>query len=220
MSQSIKTIGLTDFVLRQWKPDFGGTKMGNIDQSGFTKLINIYYRTVTMDDKHSHMMSDGTMAFLKDHPEWEFCKYLIFTNNFDDIKAGAVKLKLEHYPFIRTGYSKRTDSELPFLSRWLELPPGFKSEKANVLCLVLYSRDQLKKEHEANEKTKDLPFELTDDYGIVAILGLPSFEISPPPPITIMRNALGKEHGGNGEPLNIEEYNASVKYWEEYILCK
>ena len=34
-------------------------------------------------------------------------------------------------------------------------------------------------------------------------------------PITIMRNALGGEHGGSGVPLDRAAYNASVEYWRD-----
>ena len=34
-------------------------------------------------------------------------------------------------------------------------------------------------------------------------------------PITVMRNALGGEHGGSGVPLDRAAYDASVEYWRE-----
>ncbi len=33
-------------------------------------------------------------------------------------------------------------------------------------------------------------------------------------PITMMRNALGREEGGSGMPLDREAYEASVAFWE------
>ncbi len=39
-------------------------------------------------------------------------------------------------------------------------------------------------------------------------------------PITIMRNALGKEEGGNGEKLDHKVYKESVEFWKKYILVK
>jgi len=39
-----------------------------------------------------------------------------------------------------------------------------------------------------------------------------NFEIAMTP-ITIMRNALGKEEGGSGVPLTREEYKKAVEYW-------
>lgn len=39
-------------------------------------------------------------------------------------------------------------------------------------------------------------------------------------PITMMRNALGKEEGGSGVPLNRELYLKSVEFWKKYVLVK
>jgi len=33
-------------------------------------------------------------------------------------------------------------------------------------------------------------------------------------PITMMRNALGKDEGGSGVPLDRAKYEASTAYWE------
>ncbi len=46
-----------------------------------------------------------------------------------------------------------------------------------------------------------------------------NFEI-PMDPITMMRNALGKEYGGSGVPLVEEKYKESVKFWENHALVK
>lgn len=39
-------------------------------------------------------------------------------------------------------------------------------------------------------------------------------------PITVMRNALGKDEGGSGVPLVREKYLESVKYWESHAIVK
>jgi hypothetical protein len=39
-------------------------------------------------------------------------------------------------------------------------------------------------------------------------------------PITMMRNALGKEEGGSGVPLSKEKYNESVAFWETHVTLK
>jgi N-acetyl-anhydromuramyl-L-alanine amidase AmpD len=33
-------------------------------------------------------------------------------------------------------------------------------------------------------------------------------------PITVMRNALGREQGGSGVPLSRQAYEASVAHWQ------
>jgi Protein of unknown function (DUF3228) len=40
---------------------------------------------------------------------------------------------------------------------------------------------------------------------------------TPMQPITMMRNALGKEEGGSGVPLDREKYIASVNYWRHRV---
>ena len=39
-------------------------------------------------------------------------------------------------------------------------------------------------------------------------------------PITMMRNALGKEEGGSGVPLQRDAYMASVAFWSKYASIK
>ena len=36
-------------------------------------------------------------------------------------------------------------------------------------------------------------------------------------PITMMRNALGKEEGGSGVPLDRKEYDKAVDYWSKHV---
>lgn len=42
----------------------------------------------------------------------------------------------------------------------------------------------------------------------------------PMQPITMMRNALGKEHGGSGVPLDFAKYMDSVNFWKKYVALK
>ena len=39
-------------------------------------------------------------------------------------------------------------------------------------------------------------------------------------PITMMRNALGKEEGGSGVPLVRAKYDESVAFWSKYASIK
>jgi len=39
-------------------------------------------------------------------------------------------------------------------------------------------------------------------------------------PVTMMRNALGMEEGGNGQPLDKEEYQKSVDFWSKRAIVK
>lgn len=42
----------------------------------------------------------------------------------------------------------------------------------------------------------------------------------PMKPITMMRNALGKEEGGSGVPIDREEYLKSVEYWKKHAIVQ
>jgi hypothetical protein len=39
-------------------------------------------------------------------------------------------------------------------------------------------------------------------------------------PITMMRNALGKEHGGSGVGLDRQKYMESVQFWTKHAIVK
>lgn len=52
-------------------------------------------------------------------------------------------------------------------------------------------------------------------WGIISVKSQDEPYETPMEPITMMRNALGKEEGGSGVPLEREKYRASVDYWRE-----
>lgn len=62
--------------------------------------------------------------------------------------------------------------------------------------------------------------EVDYDWGIVSIKPQNVEHELPMNPITMMRNALGKEHGGSGVPLEKEKYTQSVEFWSKYALIK
>ena len=62
--------------------------------------------------------------------------------------------------------------------------------------------------------------EVDYDYGIICVKPQDQDYETPMSPITMMRNALGKEFGGSGVPLVFEEYNKSVSFWTEHAEVK
>ncbi len=42
----------------------------------------------------------------------------------------------------------------------------------------------------------------------------------PMQPITMMRNALGKDQGGSGVPLDANKYRDSVAFWSKHVAIK
>ena len=60
----------------------------------------------------------------------------------------------------------------------------------------------------------------TAPWGIISVKGqLCDYEL-PMQPITVMRNALGKEYGGSGVPLDFDKYKQSVDFWMKYVALK
>lgn len=187
------------FVERQFSPTFSGTK-------------------VPADKKEILLASANSDLAINGHlidSEWDFCKYLVILNDIG-VKCAVRPITLDIYPFIRTDYSQRTPDELPILTRFAQLPPGFKGQEANFIVFVLYSREQLLKEFKGDE----FYFDEDVKWGVVSIMG--TLEPNPDPlvPITIMRNALGTDEGGNGEKLNKKVYLESVEFWSKNILVK
>lgn len=194
-------VEFTNFSLRQFSPTFAGTKLPLKHKNLIEFMINNTY--------------DSWFEFKDSYQD--FCKYLIIKNDFNDIKSGTIKLNWFTKLFVKSGYSSRTEKEIEVLSRWVKLPFWFKRPKAEYLVFVLYSSEQLIKELKNDEA-----LELSDDckWGVVAILGTSQPNPDPMPPITIMRNALGVEEGGNGVVLDHNLYNESVEFWKNNILIK
>lgn len=227
-------IQLTKFVQRQWDAKFAGTKMNGIWQDTFIESVN---------HAHSVLYSESFRGYSQlVNAKDKHCKYLYIRNdNFPTIKKAVIKIDHTIYPYIQSGYSSRTAEELAVLSRWVAFPPNsYVLPTAEYIGLVLYTREQLLKEHNEMFPPEDYKvpvtpwsdkgiavmgppeFELTEEceYGIVAIMGLQRPEMDPMPPITHLRNALGGAEGGNGIPIDKEEYEKSVKFWSENILVK
>lgn len=231
-------IQLTRFVQRQWDKKFAGTKM-DILQADFIQAINDHYECYRLKNDQDNMIVKDSFN--------DFCKYIYIKNidgkqvNFPTVKRSVVKIDYTIYPYIQSGYSARTPEELPVLSRWVSFPPNsYVLPTAEYIGLVLYTRQQLLDEHNEQFPPEDYKvgltpwsdkgiavmgppeFELTEEceYGIVAIMGLGQPEMDPMPPITHLRNALGKAEGGNGVQIKRDEYEKSVKFWSENIMVK
>jgi hypothetical protein len=193
------------FVTRQFSQNFSGTKVNLEIKDELLEVINDTYQ-----------YGLGDIGQLLDS-EWSFCKYLVLPNEFG-VKCAVREITLDIYPYIRTDYVSRTPDELPILTRFAQLPPG--SVEANYIVLVLYSKEQLQKEFKPKEEGQEFYFDDSVEWGIVSIMGTVLPHPDPLVPITIMRNSLGVEEGGNGEKLNRKVYNESVEFWSKYILVK
>lgn len=197
----IENIRITDFAKRHFDLKFGGTKILNVTLEDFERMINTLHTSA-----HTEHLFECIIPGYAD-----FCKLLV-VKNFTNAKTGTLPITLESYQYLRSGYSSRTESELPIMERWFELP--LPAPKAEYLVIVLYSKEQLDKERKVGEE------EFEGDWGIVAILAQMSSKEEPMKPITMMRNALGIEEGGSGVPIDRDAYKKSVEFWSKNATVK
>lgn len=215
-------IKITEFALRHFDPKFGGTKILDITPKQFEHDINNekIHKSLSINTKNEtfkkyHYYQNGIKINIQINDGYApFCK-LLAIENYTDARVGSLPITLENYQYLRSGYSARREKELPVFSRWLELPLG--KPKAEWLVLVLYSKEQIDKEAEAEELDLELDFseaeEFDADWGVVAILGQSHPNEEPMKPETMLRNALGIKEGGSGVPLDREQYLKSVDFW-------
>ncbi len=214
------TLDITDFALRHFNKKGAGTKITDHTYDEFMEKWGDYFSI-----SFEHLTKNSGSLLLYPHPR--FCrlingdkphiKYFVI-KNFTDANVGVEKITNENYQYLRSGYSARRDSELPVLTRWFELP--LQSSKAEYLILVLYSKEQLKIEHEKGPDADGTPFNFESEWGVVAILGQNHPEPDHMTPITVMRNALGIEEGGSGVAIDKDYYEKSVNFWESHALVR
>lgn len=183
-------IFLTKFAQRHWQPDFKGTRI-LLGQTDFLRMIN------GLSDS-GYVMLDGDMPYIK---------HLLFRLSGAVATAGVAEITPENKHLLCSGYAVRREGELAYLARWFE---GMAATLAKHLHIVVYSREHLLQEGEDGE----------GDYGVVSIAGALTPGIQPRSPETIMRNALGLEFGGNGKPIDVEEYKQGIAFWNKYALIR
>lgn len=175
-------------IYRHFNNDFG-TIISDVTPEQFEQTVNDYIKT------HDYVLQDGYA---------DFCK-LLFIENWTNANSGTIPITPDNKKFLVSKYKARGTNELPVLTRWFD---GVESPRAKYLCLVLYNKEQIKKEGN----------DIDADFAIVAILGQMGDKEEPMPPITMMRNALGIQEGGSGVPINKEEYLKSVEFWESHAI--
>jgi hypothetical protein len=188
------------FALRQWEAGYLGTQITGMDPEAFEARVN------ELAASGAYPLVDGYAPF---------CKH-IFVPNFINAKCDYVKISDSNRHLIQTEYSARTENELPVLSRFID-KTLVEAPLATHLDLILYSREQINLENAAmNQVAPD-----TDaPWGIICVKGQSCNYETPMQPITMMRNALGREEGGSGVPLDRSKYNESVKFWNEHCSLK
>ena len=201
MENLIKEIGVAPFAERHFLKEAGGKmKSGmNVTIASFIEFIN-------------SELSRGEPGILERGSDMSFCKYL-FVPNFTKLRISHMRIDNSNAQWLRTDYNSRTEEELEVLTREFVLPVP--APRAEYIMLILYNREQLLKE--AEHSRVEVP---DTDWSVISLMGLQHVEVPPMPPITIMRNALGIEEGGNAVKLDRAAYAASVDYWREHAMVR
>ncbi len=141
-----------------------------------------------------------------------FCKHMII-ENFNEFTANTTEITPENIKYLKTGYFQRNKGEASVLMRWLDATK-VKQKKAKYLDIILYTKEQIQLELKATKK-KDANKDVDYEYVIVGIKPQDEDFETPMLPITMMRNASGKDQGGSGVPIDPVKYKESVEYWEK-----
>jgi hypothetical protein len=186
-------IALTDFALRNWQ------------EGASTRILGLTPdELVAQCNAAGGPLADGYAPF---------CKHLFLAND-TPTRAAFAEVTDKNRHLLRSGYVARRPGERAVLERWFE---GLDAPQAKWLDVILYSHDQLLAE------ARDYPGEQTVpdcDWGVVSIIGTLAPDEPPMPPITQMRNALGRDQGGSGVPLDADAYDRAVAFWDRHAAVR
>ncbi|EFC48182.1 predicted protein [Naegleria gruberi] len=195
---------IDSFAVRQFQQGYKGGTQIPISVQSFEEQINKIWSS------GDYQLKDGYAPF---------CKHL-FVPNFAGCKQSFLEITKDNEHLLRTEYQQRKESELPVLCRYFPydlVKDQIKDSK--YLDIILYSKEQILKESEAMQEVSDYEKrpEITDcEWGIISVKSQDVDYELPMTPITMMRNALGKEEGGSGVPLERTKYMDSVEFWKNY----
>jgi hypothetical protein len=190
-------IAMTSFALRNWDPDRSGTHIVGLSPEELTARCN------------AALATGGQLV-----PGYApFCKHL-FLQNDSRTRAAFAPITEANRHLLRSGYASRREGELAVLERWFE---DIEAPVAGFLDVILYSHDQLVAEAADYPDEADVP---ECDWGIVSIIATLEASEPPMPPITQMRNALGRAEGGSGVPVDRAKYEEAVAFWDAHAAIR
>ncbi|HET7409247.1 MAG TPA: DUF3228 family protein [Paracoccaceae bacterium] len=186
-------IAITDFALRNWEPGASGTRVEGLSPEALVARCNAAVA--------------GGQGLVPGYAP--FCTHL-FLPNETPTRCGFAPVTPTNEGRLRSGYRARREGERAVLERWFE---DVEAPVANWLDVILYSREQLVAEAADYPDGGAVP---ACDWGIVSIIGTLEPREPPMPPITQMRNALGRAEGGSGRPIDAAKYDEAVAFWERH----
>ena len=193
----VMTIAMTTFALRNWEPGASSTSVEGISPGELVARCN-------------EAVAAGGDLIAGYAP---FCKHL-FLPNTTATRCGFAPITDDNRHLLKSGYASRREGELAVLERWFE---GLQAPLARYLDVILYSHEQMLAEAADFRDDDAVP---DCDWGIVSIIGTLQPTEPPMPPITQMRNALGRAEGGSGRPIDPAAYEAAVAFWSDHAAVK
>lgn len=187
------TIAITGFALRQWQEDAGAKHITDLPPDRLVALANAALA-------RGAPLVDGYAPF---------CKH-IFLENPSPTRCSFAPITEGNRHCLVSGYKARREGELPVLERWFE---GVEAPVARWLDVILYSKAQLDAEAAEGPEDEAVP---ECEWGIVSVIGTLEPTEPPMPPITQMRNSLGRAEGGSGVPIDRAAYARAVDFWERH----
>jgi len=200
MSATRRKLVLDAFCRRQWDASYVGTSLVGVDPERLEAAVNAAYER-----------AGGEAGLVPGYAP--FCKHVFVENEsraFPTVKTSVLAVDESNAGELRTAYEARTERELAVLVRYFpkeRVPP---LPTARYLDVILYSREQIEQETAATGAPKQ---DARAPWGIISVKGQDEPHETPMTPITMMRNALGKEEGGSGVPLDRDAYRKAVEYW-------
>ena len=141
-----KRFVLDPFVLRQFDdPSYTGTRV-DFDKQEFEDRINA----------HDSPLVDGYAPF---------CKHVFVPNFIPSATLNYLKISADNEGAMRSAYEARTEQELPVLVRWFPAESAPPAPVAKYLDVILYSREQIRKEAAAMGREDDA----TEPWGIISV---------------------------------------------------
>lgn len=190
-------IDITDFALKNWEPGASGTLVEGLAPGEMVARCN-------------EAVAGGAQLVAGYAP---FCKHLFLAND-TATRCGFAPVTDANRGALCSGYRARRPGELAVLERWFE---GIEAPRAEWFDVILYSHAQLVAEAADFPEEQAVP---DCDWGIVSVIGTLAPAEPPMPPITQLRNALGRAEGGSGQPIDPVAYDRAVAFWDAHAAVR